>query len=132
MSLADFESTEMNEVLEEKTVDALIEYCKTDLQLRNVADARQIIKSLMSIVTSKNKEIFLKNKEIERKMKLIAAFEQRAFDQEHFYLEEQRLRKFYQKIVLKHIRDLDLLKDKEEAKDMFDKVVHEKEDDLNY
>eukprot|EP00356_Strombidium_inclinatum_P009575 CAMPEP_0170507876 /NCGR_PEP_ID=MMETSP0208-20121228/60463_1 /TAXON_ID=197538 /ORGANISM="Strombidium inclinatum, Strain S3" /LENGTH=55 /DNA_ID=CAMNT_0010790409 /DNA_START=953 /DNA_END=1117 /DNA_ORIENTATION=- len=55
MTLADKESQEMNEVIEEKNVDQLIEFCKQGLVLKNLNEARTIIRQIVNVVTSKNK-----------------------------------------------------------------------------
>ncbi len=58
-------------------------------------------------------------------------FDLRLADKDAFYDEEKKLRKFYQKTLIKMVRELNLFGDDSEKKEKFG-LVNEEEDDLNY
>jgi hypothetical protein len=58
-------------------------------------------------------------------------FDLRLSDKDAFYDEEKKLRKFYQKTLIKMVRELNLFGDDLEKKEKFG-LVNEEEDDLNY
>lgn len=58
-------------------------------------------------------------------------FDLRLSDKDAFYEEEKKLRKFYQKTLIKMVRELNLFGDDSEKKEKFG-LVNEEEDDLNY
>ena len=67
----------MNAVIEQHTIDALLQKCNEGLVLRNVSEARHIIKQFMAIVKGKNFEMISKEKMVCRKEAIIEALEER-------------------------------------------------------
>jgi len=109
MTISEMESKTMNEVAEARTVEALIQRCNDGLVLRNMQEARSIIKEFLKIVKSKNADLINKDKTIKDKQNMVEALQQRVIDKELFYWEEQKLRYFYQRNLFKLVRDLNIL-----------------------
>lgn len=63
--------------------------------------------------------------------KVVDNYESRILDREFIYLEESRIRQFYQNIIMKMIRDLNLFKDNKNKQRIFNSL-NEMDTDLNY
>ena len=132
MRIAEMESTRMNEVEDDQAVDALVQqYGDGERQIQNVNEAKTIIKQFVKIV--KGKDITIReNKKYSNKQKaLVDVLEERLFDKDSVIKEESILRQYYQKILLKAVRDLKVFDHDKKALNMF-QTVFEDEDEINY
>ena len=71
------------------------------------------------------------NLKITNNLKAIAALEQKVDVKQTYYEEEVKLRKYYQAIILKTVRELNLF-NSDELKMKQLESIYEHEDDLNY
>lgn len=63
--------------------------------------------------------------------KVVNNYEDRILDRELIFLEESRIRQFYQKILMKMVRDLNLFKENKNKQRIFNSL-NEMDTDLNY
>jgi hypothetical protein len=63
--------------------------------------------------------------------KLVDNYEDRILDRELIYLEERKIRQYYQKILMKMARDLNLFKSNKNKLRIFNSL-NEMDSDLNY
>ena len=63
--------------------------------------------------------------------KLVDNYEDRILDRELIYLEERKIRQYYQKILMKMARDLNLFKSNKSKLRIFNSL-NEMDSDLNY
>ena len=71
------------------------------------------------------------NFQMDAYQKVVNNYESRILDRELIYLEENRIRLFYQKIIMKMARDLNLFKDNKNKQRIFNSL-NEMDNDLNY
>lgn len=120
-----------NRGLEKRRVDALIEKYDNGIVLANVRQARDVIRDFLHALKSKEAEIDKLNEKIKEQRKVISAHDSVVRDREAFYIEERKLRKYYQEELFMLVRNLKLFEG-DKKKDKRFKAIVEQEDDLNY
>lgn len=130
MELADIQSKNIHKYSNVEKLDAIVQQCDEKLILRNVQEARAIIKKLVSIIkgnrdTIHNYEEQIKsgNGSIEQTMEMIKDMKQQKTDSD-------ALRLFYMKLTMKLSRDLELFADEKEENVMAFMNINEDEDNI--
>ena len=130
MELADIKSKNIHKYSNVEKLDAIVQQCDEKLILRNVQEARSIIKKLVSIIkgnrdTIHNYEEQIKsgNGSIEQTMEMIKDMKQQKTDSD-------ALRLFYMKLTMKLSRDLELFADEKEENVMAFMNINEDEDNI--
>lgn len=130
-ALCALESNVLNTVIEPRHAEDLVKRCEKGVVLSNLKEARLIILEFLRILRSKESEIANLRKAKLKTEKENDTTGERIKDREAFYLEERRLRQYYQTIVLKLARDLSLFESDPARQEKFG-MIYEKENDLNY
>ena len=131
MQICEKESVILNQFVEQQAVDDLIKMIDSGIRIKSVQEARTIINQLNKIVKSKQFEIQNLNFQMDAYKKLVDNYEDRILDRELIYLEERKIRQYYQKILMKMARDLNLFKSNKSKLRIFNSL-NEMDSDLNY
>ncbi len=131
MQICEKESVILNQFVEQQAVDDLIKMIDSGIRIKSVQEARTIINQLNKIVKSKQFEIQNLNFQMDAYKKLVDNYEDRILDRELIYLEERKIRQYYQKILMKMARDLNLFKSNKNKLRIFNSL-NEMDSDLNY
>ena len=129
MHLEDLESTKLNSYKTAEEIDGITEECDQRLTIRNVADARIKIKMLVSVLKADKVQIADLNTTLKEAQTLKASFEEGKVKYEKDYKIENELRQFYQRKLLKLLRDMDAYQEDEGQKLKF-RVINENHTDL--
>ena len=108
-----------------------LERFERGIVLHNIHEARMQFDKFVRIIRSKDAELRAREVTLKKQQAGQAVFDDRLRDREQWYLEERRVRQYYQKIVLKLARDLKLFEEDSDKKEKFEEIC-EKEDDLSY
>ena len=131
MQICEKESVILNQFVEQQAVDDLVKMIDSGIRIKSVQEARTIINQLNKIVKSKQFEIQNLNFQMDAYKKLVDNYEDRILDRELIYLEERKIRQYYQKILMKMARDLNLFKSNKSKLRIFNSL-NEMDSDLNY
>ena len=131
MQICEKESVILNQFVEQQAVDDLVKMIDSGIRIKSVQEARTIINQLNKIVKSKQFEIQNLNFQMDAYKKLVDNYEDRILDRELIYLEERKIRQYYQKILMKMARDLNLFKSNKNKLRIFNSL-NEMDSDLNY
>lgn len=101
------------------------------MHISNINEAKIIIKQFVKIVKGKDVTIREYKRQGQKQKALVDVLEERLFDKDSFIKEEQTMRKYYQKILLKAVRDLKVFEQDAQALKKF-ATVFEDEDEINY
>ena len=131
MTLAEVESRKLNEVVTKKETNYLLGQFERGFMLQNLREAKDKIAEFVRSVKSMEMEKEALEKQIERERKFVVNAETRLADKHSYFKEERRLRTFYQKLLFKFMRDLEVLGKDNEKNARFD-ILNEDDLDMNY
>ena len=92
----------------------MISKAEDGLVLKNTVEARTIINQFVVALKQQEHLHEVLYQKLAKSNKVIDMFDSRLADKEAFYEEEKKLRKFYQKTLIKMVRELNLFEKDEE------------------
>lgn len=78
--------------------------------MTNLREARLKLEEFVAALNMKNEKIALLNADIREQDKVLEEYRTKVDDKNAYFREERRLREYYQRVLFKFIRDLDVLK----------------------
>ena len=117
MIISDYESQELNKVLEEQALESCVREAQGDIL--NLKDAKHKIHIMVQAITSKNNQIQKLKRVQTANYTMLEGWESKYQLLESLLEESYGFRKFYQAMLLKMVRDMKLLESSPETMQKF-------------
>lgn len=131
MTLEDIRSTAYNRAKPKTQSVELLKQFEKGMILNHMRDARSKLEEFAMALKAKTYELESAQETIETQNKLMDGWLTKLRDKDAYFREERKLRIFYQRMLMKFLRDVDAFHDDPVKQERFD-ILNEDETDMNY